>query len=317
MNILKVVLIAGAVAAALPAQTFERRAVLAPGPVRGEGRCVVEITVDGTAELEIRHDDLVVRNMKGQTPQVRRFECTEPMPGNPANFRFAGVQGRGRQDLIEAPQTSGGVAAIRIDDPQGGAGNYAFELHWNGMAPVVVQTEPDRRPRRFGTDDAVMLCQSYVRDQAAQRFGSPEVIFRRTMMDDQPGRNDWVTGFFEARTREGMPRSFRFSCSVNFDAGQIRSADIQPAGDGRGMFGEEATSRAIQACEVSVEQKLTQDGFRRVDFGSVRVDDRPGRSDWVVGAAAAMERERPMWFDFSCSVDLRAGVVRSAEVTRR
>jgi hypothetical protein len=83
------------------------------------------------------------------------------------------------------------------------------------------------------------------------------------------------------------------------------------------LFGDQTTGRAIQACEVSVEERLTHDGFRRVDFGSVRVDDRPGRSDYVVGAASALERDRPLWFDFSCSVDLRAGTVRSADVTPR
>jgi hypothetical protein len=135
-------------------------------------------------------------------------------------------------------------------------------------------------------------------------------------MDDQPGRSEWVKGFLE--TRGGGPNHFQFSCSVNFATGQVRSADIQPMRGDFGMaFGDGGTGRVIQACEASVEQRMAQDGFRRVDFGSVRMDERPGRGEYVVGAASALERDRPLWFDFSCSADLRDGTVRSAEVTPR
>jgi hypothetical protein len=136
-------------------------------------------------------------------------------------------------------------------------------------------------------------------------------------MDDQPGRNDWVKGFFEARGLAGRPRNYRFSCSVNFDIGQVRSADVQPIPNGQDAFGDSGISRAIQACEASVEQRLGNDGYRRIDFGSVSPDDRPGRGDLVTGTATALERDRPVWFDFSCSANLREGTVRSAEVTRR
>lgn len=314
---LKIALVCSAAAMAAQAQTFERRAVLTGGNP-ADGRCVVEVTVDGTAEIEVRHENLVLRNLKGQTPELRRFECSAPMPGHPMGFRFAGVRGRGKQELLQSADGSG-VAVIRIDDPQNGAGQYAFELRWNGeMAMGAPMAAMPVRPMRFGTDEAVNACQDYVRDQVGRRrLGEGDVVFRRAVMDDQPGRSEWVKGFFELRGRMGQPRAFQFSCSVDFGGRLVRSADIQPMDHMEGAWGDPGQGRAIQACEASVEQRLTGDGHHRIDFGSVRVDERPGRNEFVVGAATIFDRDRPEWFDFSCAVNMRDGTVRSADVTRR
>lgn len=311
---LKCMIAFAAVAAAAQAQTFERRAVITGA---AEGRCVVDILVDGQAEVEVRRENVTVRNLKGQTPTLTRFECSSPMPMNPVDFRFAKVQGRGNVQLLQAPQGDG-VAAVKIDDPQNGAGQYVLELRWNGGAPIAPPVVVENRRPRFGTDDAIRVCQAYVRDQAAQRFQANDVVFRRTVMDDQPGRSEWVKGFFEARSPRGEPRNYEFSCGVNFESGQVRSADVQPLrGDVMSAYGDQRSGRAIQACEASVEQRMTQDGLHRIDFGSVHVDDRPGRGEWIVGAASGMERERSIWVDFQCSVDPRGGAVRSVDVTRR
>ena len=68
---------------------------------------------------------------------------------------------------------------------------------------------------------------------------------------------------------------------------------------------------------VAVEQRVRRDGYDRVNFGSVSVDNRPGRNDWVVGELRALGRRGPEELRFSCSVDLRSGDVRSVDVTRR
>jgi hypothetical protein len=362
------------------AQTLQKRATASGGGRPGQGRCEVEVVVDGAAQVEIRGDNASLRNLKGAPPQWRRFECTAPMPASPAGFQFRGIDGRGRQQLMQAPQ-NGGPAVIQIDDPDNGSEGYTFEITWSdqgavsrdsgpgqpgqmqrndggqqgpvargGNQPYPGQNYPGQSAQsypnqnypsqnypgqnypqgngpigrddrgggnRFVTDDAVRACQGYVRQQAARRFGSPDIIFRRTSMDDQPGRNDWVSGFFEARGNGGRVRNFQFSCSVNFDNGVVRSADIRPMAQGQSAFGAEQTGRAIQNCEASVEQRLAHDGFQRIDFGQVSLDDRPGRNDSVTGAATATDRGRPAWFDFSCSVDLQDGGVRSADVNRR
>jgi hypothetical protein len=40
--------------------------------------------VDGAAEVEIRSDAALLRNLEGQPPQWRRFVCNASMPVNPA-----------------------------------------------------------------------------------------------------------------------------------------------------------------------------------------------------------------------------------------
>src|SRR5437899_11758797 len=101
-------------------QTIPRRATVNGGGGPDWGKCTVEVVVDGAAEVEIRGDNGVLRNLSGQPPQWRRFECTGVMPPNPADFRFRGVDGRGRVQLVRDPR-NGGAAVVRIEDPEGGA----------------------------------------------------------------------------------------------------------------------------------------------------------------------------------------------------
>ncbi|MCX6636467.1 MAG: hypothetical protein NT090_15515, partial [Acidobacteria bacterium] len=121
-----------AIAGSVHAQTFERTASFLGGGSPGRGKCTIEVVVDTAAEVEIRGDRAILRNIAGQPPQWRRFECTGPLPPNPADFRFAGVDGRGRQNLVRDPRNSGGAAVIRIEDTAGGAEGYTFDIMWGG-----------------------------------------------------------------------------------------------------------------------------------------------------------------------------------------
>src|SRR5713101_2362779 len=107
------------------AQNYQRQAVLTGGGNRNGGQCTIEVIVDGAAEVQIRGGNGILRNLSGQPPQWRRFECTSIMPANPADFRFAGVDGRGRQELVADPR-SGGAAVVRIEDPDNGSEAYTF-----------------------------------------------------------------------------------------------------------------------------------------------------------------------------------------------
>ena len=133
----------------LNAQTFERRATFKFGGDPNRGKCTVEVVVDGAVDVEIRGDSAVMRNLSGQPPQWRRFECTGPMPANPANFRFAGVDGRGRQTLTRAPGNGGG-AVVRIEDPDNGSEGYTFDITWSGGGgnPPPAQDDRSRRDDR-------------------------------------------------------------------------------------------------------------------------------------------------------------------------
>jgi hypothetical protein len=114
--------------------------------------------VDGTAEVEIRGETALLRNLEGRQPQWRRFVCNAPMPLNPAGFRFAGVDGHGRQTLVRAPE-GGAPAVIRIEDPQSGTEGYTFDVFWQiggfGGPPFQAAPPPDRRfdDRNYDRDD--------------------------------------------------------------------------------------------------------------------------------------------------------------------
>ncbi len=224
-----------AIAAIGNAQASSRRAQITGGGDRGRGKCTIEVVVDGAAEVEVRGDTASLRTLAGQTAQWRRFQCSTVMPSDPANFRFTGIDGRGTQQLVREPRGNA-PAVVRIDDPSGGAEGYTFDLEWNygGYAPgpPPVTREDGRRyddrdrDHRFTAEEAVRVCQQAVADQARDRFRAATVVFRRISMDDNPGRNDWVVGAIEVGRDRGPRDVYRFSCSVNFDTGRVRSAQI-------------------------------------------------------------------------------------------
>jgi hypothetical protein len=123
------------------AQIQSRRMTQVGGGTPDRGKCTVEVVVDGSAEVEIRGNTATLKDLGGAQPQWRRFECTGPLPSNPAYFRFAGVDGRGRQQLTRDPRGSGS-AIIRIDDPDNGSEGYTFDIFW-GNAPPPVQSRGD------------------------------------------------------------------------------------------------------------------------------------------------------------------------------
>src|SRR5262245_28883936 len=77
------------------AQTFQRQATVSGFASPDHGQCRIEIVVDGAAEVEIRGVNATLRNLSGQSPQWRRFECSSAIPANPRSLRFDGVEGRG------------------------------------------------------------------------------------------------------------------------------------------------------------------------------------------------------------------------------
>ena len=112
-------------------QAQNRKASFLGGGSPDRGKCTVEVVVDTAAEVEIRGDNANLRTIAGQPAQWRRFECTGPLPSNPAGFRFEGIDGRGRQNLVRDPR-NGGAAVIRIEDTSGGAEGYTFDIMWGG-----------------------------------------------------------------------------------------------------------------------------------------------------------------------------------------
>ncbi|HWR15817.1 MAG TPA: DUF3395 domain-containing protein [Terriglobales bacterium] len=111
-----------------PTQNIQANISGAPG----KGKCTFEAVVDGSADVEIRGNEGRLRWVSGGAISWRRLDCNQPLPLNPTNFRFQGVDGRGSQTLIKSPNQNNGVAVIRLDDPQRGSEGYTGDLTWDG-----------------------------------------------------------------------------------------------------------------------------------------------------------------------------------------
>ena len=204
------------------------------------GKCTIEVDVDGVADVEVRGDRAYIRTLQGQPAFFRRFECNMVMPRVPSDFRFRGIDGRGRVELVRSPD-SGGVAVVRIEDSKGGREGYTFDLEWRGGSgtsrdvyrddrrfPDTYGNRDDRRYSRDSDDgyvsrEALGLCQDAVRSEARSRFGVRNVRFRSTDTRDLRGARDRVVGEFEANRGE----LYEYSCTVNTANGRVRNVDIR------------------------------------------------------------------------------------------
>ena len=107
------------------------QAIMKGRPNGDRGKCTIEVNVDDVAEVEVMGNQARIRTLAGQPSQFRRFECNSIMPRIPGDFRFTGIDGRGRMTLVRDPR-NGGAAVIRIEDPKGGYEGYTFDLEWRG-----------------------------------------------------------------------------------------------------------------------------------------------------------------------------------------
>jgi hypothetical protein len=216
----------------LSAAGVSRRATITGGGGgNGNGKCTIEVNVDGAAEVEISGDAGQLRTLSGQEAVWRRFQCNAPLPGFPGDFRFVGVDGRGRVQLLRDPRSNGGTAVVRIDDPNGGREGYTFDLQWRGVGGGGWAPGPPPRPGRgpgaggLPMGRAIQACRDSVTAKLNQS-GYPYVTFERAVPAGNPGRHDWVTGSATGRRRFENTQ-FSFSCSVDFASGRIRSIDVR------------------------------------------------------------------------------------------
>lgn len=268
-QLLRAFAVCATLTSAVYGQSYQRQASMVGGGNSNQGKCTVEVTVDGAAQVEIRGTSATLRNLSGQPAQWRRFECNAAMPPNPSNFRFQGIDGRGRQTLIREPR-NGGVAVVEIEDKDNGAEGYTFDILWdsrggyndgengryNRNQPPIAGNGPvyrDNNQNRdraddqyrgnnrdggyyrqynhgFAREEAIRICQQEVFRQAEQRFRANDIHFLQTRTDDNPGREDWVVGRIDVH-RGAREEVYGFSCSVNFDNGRVRNVqlDSRPA----------------------------------------------------------------------------------------
>jgi hypothetical protein len=307
------------------AQTAQRRATFTGGGGNDGGKCTIEVYVDGSADVEIRGDRGLLRTRSGQPSQWRRFVCSGPMPANPADFRFIGVDGRGRQELIQSPDNGRGAVVVRIQDSNGSGEGYTFDLVWRGGG---FDSRPaGQQPWRGGErgpsgSDAVRSCQDAVRERANRQYGFRDIDFGNMNADDNPGRNDTIVGSFDVR-RGNNRDTYRFSCAINLADGRVRGVEISEGRDaatagryrGRDNGGRDD---ATAACQSAAGQRIQRDGYRNVQFGRLDADYNR-RNGGIAGTATAQRGNngRAYDFDIRCLVNLDNGNIRSVEVKRR
>ena len=309
---------AATLSAPIYAQNAERRATLTGGGRGGDGKCTIEVYVDGAADVEIRGGSATLRTLSGQPAQWRRFECSGPLPGNTSEVRFTGIDGRGRQEVIQNQRGGFGSITVRIQDRDGGTEGYTFDLEWQegGYRPGASGPPQRGRYQPALPRATARACEGAVRERAGQQQGLRNITFRSLTAADNPGRADMIVGAFDAR-QGGSRTTYRFACSLNLATGKIREVNIS-AGRGTASTdrygdGNDATS----ACQRAAELRINRDGYRSVRFGWA--DSGNSRNGSMAGTATALRGDASQSFNFDirCSVDLANGNLRSVEARRR
>ncbi len=97
-----------------------------------------------------------------------------------------------------------------------------------------------------------------------------------------------------------------------YGEGDRRDRPFPPAGN---SF---TVAQAINTCQDAVRETIgSQYRYREVDFREGRLDDRPGRNDFIIGEAVGRRGNSFTNFTYFCRVDFSSGRVRSVDVKRR
>jgi hypothetical protein len=106
--------------------------------------------VDEAAVISCRQQSCVSSVDHGAPVSDEHFKFSRPLPDRDSEVRLEDPEGRGEVRLIEQPrQRNNYTARVSIRDPQGGAGEYAFTLTWNRVAPSAAAPIPDPSGRGF------------------------------------------------------------------------------------------------------------------------------------------------------------------------
>jgi hypothetical protein len=222
-------------------------------------KCRIEVVVDGAAEVAIHGDTAELRTLSGQRAEWRRFICSQPMPFNPLEFRFTGIDGRGRQTLVREPGR-GGPALIRIEDPQSGRDSYVFDVEWRGDAGVGPGERRDEERRSAGSWTGRLGGEFRYRGDGRgflNRRNGPDIAVRDVLVSlDRNGR---VAVEFEAR---GFRRLVFGGQATRVSTGVVE-AELTSTGNDRDTRGTTVIymDRGGQVERVSMKGRMDGDPF--------------------------------------------------------
>jgi hypothetical protein len=211
------------------------------------------------------------------------LECNQVLPNNPGAFRFQGVDGRGRQQLVRDPNSSGGVAVIRIEDPQGGSQGYTGDITWNGgnnnWGGVGNWSSGGYSNDKWGQGiaprEALNICRNQV--VATRNVDRSKV---RVQPGAQSSDGSYAVNFSfvnaMGRTKNGV-------CSVS-GSGQILQFQIEQGQEG----GRASWNQALNTCQNETARRLGVTGDDvRVQHGA-----DPGNGSYLVNYQARQKNGR-------------------------
>ena len=247
----------------------------------GDGKCTFEVEVDGAAEVEIHGDTGSIRQLSGKRAVWRRLVCNQPLPNNPSDFRFQGIDGRGRQELVRDPNQSGGVAVIRIADPKGGSEGYTGDIMWRGGSNNWGGNGNwnGRAGEGWGNsitaNEAMNVCRNQVMQTRGVRRGQVSVQMGKFQRD-----GDSTVNF---NFKNGMGRSKSGFCNVS-RTGQI----VQLQMEGGANQGRASLNQALDTCQ---DEAARQWGVGREN---VRVQHGidPGNGSYLINYQAQDRGQR-------------------------
>jgi hypothetical protein len=231
----------------------------------GAGKCTFEVVIDGAADVEIRGTEGRLRWRGGGGMSWRRLDCNQPLPRNPNNFRFQGIDGRGSQSLLRSPNSNNGVAVIHVDDPQKGSEGYTGDIMWDGGNDNGGfnggnrdrdgwndrdrdhdgwndrdrerdhdgdrERGDDWRGGGGGNPNVVSNCQNAIRNQLVSQYGG-DMIFKGTANTQRDRGSVSVQGFATFRDRRGRTGDIQYNCSMQPN-GNVSDVKYNPVGNRR------------------------------------------------------------------------------------
>jgi len=120
------------------------------GKAGEEGKCTFEVVVQGTADVQIRGSQGRLATDSGNPAQWRRLECNQPLPYNPGDFKFRGIDGHGQQSLAAVPNSNNGIAVIHIANNSNKNEGYTGEIEWKGGSGTAWNPPPPNTGRYGG-----------------------------------------------------------------------------------------------------------------------------------------------------------------------
>lgn len=185
----------------------------------GSGKCTFEIRTGGTADVEIRGSQGRVRPISGGPAQWVRLKCNQPLPTRPNNFRFKGIDGRGRQTLVRDPNSNNGTAVVRIEDNRGSMHGYTGDIMWNGASGPSGGSGWGNggwggNNNGGWSNNVVPNCQRAIRNQVAQRYNG-SVSFNGQPNQNKAGSFVMVDGNARVQAKNNQWGSINYHCTMH------------------------------------------------------------------------------------------------------